>query len=155
MSERSERPAGPDARWRVEADAEWLAERRSGMFARVRRLLGRAGLLGDAVSQAELGPYGGAPRNPQLRADRAAYATVRPAEARYAHTVLAVETAPCRRCGREPATAQRITCVRESGTRVVVGTVRLCAACQGDSWRFVSHMPRVEDARERSRRVVL
>jgi hypothetical protein len=145
------------ARWRVEADAEWLAEHRSDTFARVRRLLGRAGAgtLGDAVSLAELGPFGGAPRNPQLRPDRAAYATIRPAEARYAHTALAVDNLPCRRCGREPATAQRITCVRETGDRVVVGTVRLCAACQGDSWRFVSHMPRAEDARERSRRVVL
>jgi hypothetical protein len=143
------------ARWRVEADAEWLAAHRSDTFARVRRLLGSAGTLGDAVSLAELGPFGGAPRNPRLRPDRAAYATIRPAEARYAHTVLAVETAPCRRCGREPATAQRVTCVRESGARVVVGTVRLCAACQGESWRFVSHMPRTERARERSRRVVL
>jgi hypothetical protein len=145
------------ARWRVEADAEWLADHRSDTFARVRQLLGRAGAgtFAGAVSLAELGPFGGAPRNPRLRLDRAAYATVRPAEARYAHTVLAVETAPCRRCGRAPATAQRITCVRESGARVVVGTVRLCAACQGDSWRFVSHMPRAEDARERSRRVVL
>ena len=113
------------------------------------------GGFGDAVSRAELGPFGGAPRSPALKPESKGYSTVRPAERRYAHTVLQLETEPCRRCGRQPATAQRVTCVREDGERVVVGTIRLCAACQGDSWRFRSHMPTTRRARERGRRVVL
>jgi hypothetical protein len=145
------------AHWRVEADEEWLAEHRSDTFDRVRRLLRRAGVggFGEAVSLAELGPFAGAPRNPQLKPESKGYSTIRPADHRYAHTVLALETEPCRACGREPATSQRVTCVREDGARVVVGTVRLCPDCQGDSWRFVSHMPAAARARERSRRIVL
>jgi hypothetical protein len=141
--------------WRTEADEEWLAAHSSDSFARVRRALGRVGLgggLGEAVSQAELGPFGGAPRNPPLRLESKGYSTIRPAAQKYAHTVVQVDTEPCRRCGAEPATAQRVTCVREDGARVVVGTVRLCAACQAP---YESPMPATARARERARRVVL
>src|SRR3954452_20820394 len=57
----------PDDSWRVEADDEWLAGHRSQTMGRFHRRFSRILTVGDAVSQAELGPFAGAPRSPQLR----------------------------------------------------------------------------------------
>jgi hypothetical protein len=158
-----QRDPAPD--WRREADEEWLAAHSSDTFGGLRRGLARVGLggtLGEAVSMADTGPFAGAPRNPKLKPESKDYSTVRPAEQRYGHTVVQVDRGPCRRCGAEPAAAERVTCVREDGGRVVVGTVRLCQACGGRPGRpgpagsaTGLAMPATRRARERARRVVL
>ena len=53
-------------KWRVEADDEWLATHSSDSFQRLRRRSRLLRGLAEAMSNAELGPLGGAPRRPQL-----------------------------------------------------------------------------------------
>jgi hypothetical protein len=142
-------------RWRIEADDEWLATHRSDSFARLRRRMQRLGLVGDAVSQAELGPFGGAPRNPRLKPGTKAYAYVRHATHRIAYTTIYVELHRCRYCGRRIAEVHRIVYVRRTGDQVVVGALRACRRCQGDSWLFRSRMPGAVRARALRRKVVL
>ncbi|MEU4222504.1 hypothetical protein [Actinoplanes sp. NPDC026623] len=53
------------------------AERGSTFMSRLRRRFRFLGGVADAVSQAEMGPYAGAPRNPELRVgDEKSYSTV-------------------------------------------------------------------------------
>ncbi len=63
--------------WRIEADDEWLASHSSDTFQRLRRRARLLGRVSDAVSNAELGPFSGAPRNPQLKVGGRAYSVVR------------------------------------------------------------------------------
>jgi hypothetical protein len=142
-------------RWRIEADDEWLARHSSDTFARLRRRLRRFGVVADAVSNAELGPFAGAPRNPRLKVGGKAYAIVRYAEHRMSHTTVTVDLDACRRCGRQLVQRHTVKCVRENGERVVVGAVRTCPRCQADSWMLYSRMPSVNRARRVARRVVL
>jgi hypothetical protein len=143
------------AEWRVEADDEWLAEHRSDTFARLRRRFGRLGRFSDAVSSAELGPYGGAPRNPRLRIGGKKYAYVRYAKERIAYTSVRVDPDQCQRCGQELVDAYQLGYAQGDEVRVPIGTVRICRSCQADSWSFRSRMPAVNRARERDRKVVL
>jgi hypothetical protein len=144
-----------DAEWRTEGDDEWLAAHRSDTFARMRRRFGQVGLLGDAVSNAELGPFGGAPRKPQLRLGGRAYAVVRYAHHRISYTVIQVEPVRCRRCGGELAELHRIMTIGADGRGETVGAVRMCRRCSADSWLFLSRMPATRRARRVGRRVVL
>jgi hypothetical protein len=141
--------------WRVEADDEWLARHRSDTFGRLKRRFSRFGLVADAVSNAELGPFGGAPRKPQLKIGGKAYAVVRYTQHRIAYTVIQVDPDECRRCGAQLQEVHRIVQIREGGVREVVGAVRMCRQCAADAWLFVSHMPATNRARRVSRRVVL
>jgi hypothetical protein len=115
----------------------------------------RFGLAGDAVSQAELGPYGGAPRNPKLKPGGKAYAVVRYATHRLSYTTFQVELHQCQYCGQRFAELHRMIYVRRNGSEVLVGALRACRRCQADSWLFRSRMPSVERARARHRKVVL
>jgi hypothetical protein len=142
-------------RWRIEADDEWLAAHRSDNFARLRRRLRGLGGFSDAISRAELGPFGGAPRNPRLKIGGKAYAVVRYAEHRISYTAVQIDPQLCRRCGRRLVEAHRVTFVAADGTRTVVGAVRICRRCQTESWLFHSGMPSVHRARVRARKVVL
>jgi hypothetical protein len=149
-------PWGMD--WRTEADDEWLATHKSQTFARFRRRLARLGLagpIGDAVSRAELGPFGGAPRNPQLKLGGKTYSVIRYTEHRIAYTTISVDLQRCRRCGGLLVEVHRVTAVDASGVRSVVGAVRMCRRCQADSWLFYSRMPATRRARRRARKVVL
>jgi hypothetical protein len=140
--------------WRTEADDAWLVSHRSTILAQFRRRFrGLSGLAGS-VSQAELGPFGGAPRNPRLRIGGKAYAVVRYAHHRIAYTAVLVDLHRCRFCGHRFAETHRIQVVREAGGRVVVGAVQLCRRCQADSWMFRSHMPTAVAARRRKRNYV-
>jgi hypothetical protein len=141
--------------WRVEADDEWLAAHRSTVMAQFRRRFRRMSGLAGAVSNAEMGPYGGAPRNPTLKLGGKTYAVVRYVHHRIAYTAINVELHPCESCGREIAELDRVVAVRESGGRVTVGSIRMCRACQGDSWMFRSRMPAIARARQRSRKIAL
>jgi hypothetical protein len=66
---------------------------------RLRHRLRRTGLVGDAVSQAELGPFGGAPRKPNLQPGPKRYSVVRFVIATHSHTAISVEPERCGRCG--------------------------------------------------------
>jgi len=145
----------PDEDRRIEADDEWLAGHRSDAMLRFQRRFRRVAGIGDAVSNAELGPFGGAPRNPKLHVGGRSYALVRYAQHRIACTTIRVDLHRCRYCGRWVAEIHQVIAVRETGGRVVVGAVRMCRSCQGDSWMFHSRMPSVLRARRRSRNVVL
>ena len=143
--------------WRTEADEEWLARHRSNRFARIRRLLGRAGFgLADAVSQAELGPLGGAPRKPKLKTDDAEYSVIRPVAHGIAHMTIAAAMDPerCRRCGRA-VEVHGMTRVGPDGERVNIGSIQECPHCGADSWQLRSHMPGVERFRRQARKTVL
>jgi hypothetical protein len=144
-----------DQGWRVEADDEWLATHSSDNFARLRDRLSRLGVFGDAWSGAELGPFAGAPRNPQLKIATKTYAAIRYAEHLLAYTTIRVDLQRCRRCERRFVEVHRVTCVGEDGVWVSVGAVRVCRTCQANSWMFYSRMPSVVRARIRARKVVL
>lgn len=141
--------------WRIEADDEWLAAHRSDNFDRLRRRLRGLGRFADAISNAELGPFAGAPRRPRLKVGGKAYAVVRYAEHHMSHTTIRMDLSRCRRCGRRLEEQHAMTVVREDGTRIAVGTVRVCRRCQAESWMFTSGMPSVARARRAYRKVVL
>jgi hypothetical protein len=141
--------------WRTEADDEWLAGHRSDNFARLRRRLRRLGALSDGISQAELGPFGGAPRRPQLKIGGRSYAVVRYTTQHIAYTTIHLDLTRCRRCGRPLVEVHRIVSVAGDGLRTTVGAVRRCRKCQADSWLFHSRMPSVERARNVARKIVL
>jgi hypothetical protein len=141
--------------WRVEADDEWLAGHTGQSLARLRRRLSAFGRVGDAISQAEVGPFAGAPRNPRLKIGGRAYSVVRYAEHRISHTVIAVELERCRRCDGVLVETHRPTTVDHNGVRATIGAVRMCRKCQADAWLFSSRMPTTNRARRRSRKVVL
>jgi hypothetical protein len=144
----------PDDDWRTEADEEWLRRHRSDSFARLRKRLKRVGGLASAISYAELGPFGGAPRNPQLKVEGAKYSAVRYATHRIAYTTIHVYLQRCRRCG-SLVESHRVIYVREDGGRAVVGTLQVCRRCQANSWLFYSRMPAATRARTWARKVVL
>jgi hypothetical protein len=140
--------------WRVEADDEWLATHSSDTFQRLRRRTRLLGGLGDAMSNAELGPFGGAPRKPQLKVGGKDYSVVRYADHHLSYTVIQVDPVVCRRCGA--AVAERHLIARMAdGVRSTVGSVRMCRNCQAESWLFRSHMPATRRARRWGRKVVL
>src|SRR2546430_17105501 len=60
--------------WRREADDEWLDAHRSANFERLRRRLRLLGGMAEAMSNAGLGPPGGAPRRPRLMIGGRTYA---------------------------------------------------------------------------------
>src|SRR5204863_2807093 len=97
-----------DREWRVEADDEWLATHRSDVLGRLRRRFRALSGLAGAVSEAEMGPYGGAPRRPRLRIGGRAYAYVRYTTQHIAYTSIRVDPDRCRRCGQELVEAYRI-----------------------------------------------
>ncbi len=140
--------------WRTEADAEWLASHRSENFARIRRRMGRIGGLPAAMSHAELGPFGGAPRSPELKIPGAKYSTVRYAAHRITYTTIHVYLERCRRCGAI-VESHRLIYIREDGARRVIGSLRACRRCQANSWMFYSRMPSAVRARAWARKVVL
>lgn len=144
-----------DEGWRVEADDEWLAAHKSANFARLRRRLASFGMIGDAVSMAELGPFGGPKRNPQLKIGGKTYAFIRPAEHRISYTTIQIDLDTCRRCGERLVEVHKIMRVTEDGVRQLMGAVRMCRVCRSNSWLFHSRMPGAVRARARARRVVL
>lgn len=141
--------------WRTEADEEWLAAHSSQAMARLRHRLRRTGFLGDAVSQAELGPFGGAPRKPNLHPGPKRYSVVRFVIATYSHTAISVELERCGQCGGSFLEVHRALRVREDGVPAVIGEVRMCRGCQRESWMFHSHMPTAAKMRTTARKVVL
>lgn len=143
-----------EEQWRSEADQRWLAEHRSDTFARLRKRFRMAGGLANAVSNAELGPFGGAPRNPQLTIGGRRYSTIRYATHRIAYTTIHLYLQRCPRCGQQ-VEAHRVLFVHENSVRTVVGTLRVCRGCQANSWMFHSRMPATVRARSWARKVVL
>lgn len=142
--------------WRIEADEEWLDRHRSNRFERIRRMFGGSGAsLAGAMSQAELGPFGGAPRKPKLKHETAEYSVVRPVSLGISHlTVAAAEPGHCRRCG-QPVEVHGVNRVGPDGERINVGSLQQCAHCGADSWQLRSHMPAVERFRRQARKTVL
>jgi Fe2+ transport system protein FeoA len=145
---------GPED-WRVEADEAWLAVHRSAHFERMRRRLRSLGVVGDSVSNAELGPFGAAPRKPELKIGGRTYSYVRYADQRIAYTTIVVDLQRCRRCGRRLLEVHRAGYMTSDGQHTVIGTVRMCRRCQADSWMFTSRMPSTRRARRVARKVVL
>ncbi len=140
--------------WRIEADPAWLAAHSSDTFQRLRRRTRLLGGLGDAMSNAELGPFGGAPRKPQLKIGTKEYSVVRYADHHLSYTVIQVDPVVCRRCGAAMAERHLIARMTD-GVRSPVGSVRMCRNCQAESWMFRSHMPATRRARQWGRKVVL
>jgi hypothetical protein len=140
--------------WRIEADDEWLAAHSSATFQRLRRRTRLLAGVADAMSNAELGPFGGAPRRPTLRVGTKEYSVVRYVDHHLSYTVIQVDPVVCRRCGA--AMAERHLVGRLSnGVRTTVGAVRMCRNCQSEAWLFHSHMPATRRARAWGRKVVL
>lgn len=135
--------------WRYEADDEWLEPRRSAFFRR------RRSRFFQALSDAELGPFGGARRNPKLKLEDKGYSIVRYAVRHYQFTIIQVDLLVCPRCGSRMLEEHRLVLQRYDGSSIVIGFVRMCRRCQKEAWLFTSHMPSVLAARERDRRVVL
>lgn len=141
--------------WRTEADDEWLSTRRSDTMARVRRMVPGFGWMADAVSQAELGPLGGAPRKPKLKNEDKEYSVVKPVEQLVSYTTVhLVDPQMCHRCGR-PVETLGLAQVSQDGERTTAGSVRQCRHCGADSWMLRSRMPAVERARRTARKTVL
>jgi hypothetical protein len=141
-------------KWRIEADDEWLATHSSDTFQRLRRRSRLLRGLGEAMSNAELGPFGGAPRRPQLKIGGRAYSVVRYAVHHYAYTVIQVEPVRCARCGCNLAEEHTIRYLGV-GIQVPIARVRMCRSCQADAWLFHSRMPTARRARAIARKVVL
>ncbi|OLB64809.1 MAG: hypothetical protein AUI10_09505 [Actinobacteria bacterium 13_2_20CM_2_72_6] len=141
--------------WRREADDEWLDAHRSANFERLRRRLRLLGGMAEAMSNAELGPLGGAPRRPRLKIGGRTYAVVRYTTHHIAYTTIQVDPGLCRRCGQQLVEVHRIVYARGADARLTVGTVRTCRRCQADSWMFLSRMPSVNRARRVARKIVL
>jgi hypothetical protein len=146
----AQRPDG----WRTEADEAWLAQHSSSNFARWRRRLARLGIVGEALSNAELGPFGGPRRNPELRRTDKAYAVIRYTEHHISYTTVHIDLAWCRRCGGRLEIHQVVRRSERVG-EYVIGEVRGCRRCDAGSWLFESHMPTTRRARARSRYTVL
>lgn len=140
--------------WRIEADDEWLAAHSSDTFQRLRRRTRLMAGLAEATSNAELGPFGGAPRRPVLRIGRKDYSVVRYADHHLSYTVIQVDPVECRRCGMKMAERHLIGRLAD-GVRTTVGAVRMCRNCQAEAWLFHSHMPAARRARRQGRKVVL
>jgi hypothetical protein len=121
-------------------------------FARRFRLMH---VVGGAVSRAEMGPYAGAPRNPELRIDgNKGYSAVRYTTERIAYTTTTATAAQCSRCGEPLVEEHEIDRVRDGGS-IALGAVRTCRGCQADSWLVRSHMPAASRARVASRKVIV
>jgi hypothetical protein len=147
--------SAPGDDWRIEAGEEWLAAHSSQAMSRLNKRLRRMGVVGDAVSMAELGPFGGAPRKPNLHPGPKRYSVVRFVVATYSYTAISVELERCGRCGGSFLEVHRALRVREDGAPAVIGEVRMCRGCQRESWMFHSHMPTTAKRRLTSRKVVL
>jgi len=141
--------------WRVEADDEWHAQHSSDSFARLRRRMRGFGRFGEAISHADLGPFGGAPRNPRLKLGGREYSYVRYVQHQIAYTVIVIDLERCRVCDRTMVEVHRLRRVHHDGGYQTVGSVRMCRSCQSTSWLFHSRMPAVARARLRTRKVVL
>jgi hypothetical protein len=135
--------------WRIEADDQWHAAHRSTFFKR------RRSRLADAISHAELGPFGGAPRRPQLKLTDRGYSHVRYAERHFAYTAIQIDLLECRVCGHRLLEQHRLVMRAQDGSERMVGRVRKCRRCHKESWLFTSHMPAVLAARRRGAKVVL
>jgi hypothetical protein len=135
--------------WRYEADEEWLAGRRSTFFKRRRSRLARA------FSDAELGPFRGAPRNPTLKLTDKGYAHIRYAPRTYSYTAIQVDLLFCYRCGHRLLEEHRLVLCREGGGDRTIGLVRMCRRCEKEAWLFVSHMPAAQSGRHRDAKAVL
>jgi hypothetical protein len=135
--------------WRTEADEDWLSSRRSTFFAR------RRSRWANAISQAELGPFGGAPRRPQLKLTDKGYSVVRYAVREFSYTTIQIDLLLCRTCGYRLVEAHRLLIRTADGFEIEVGTVRMCRRCQKESWLFTSHMPGALAGRRRDAKVVL
>ena len=143
-----------ERQWRVEADDEWLASHSSDTFQRLRRRTRLLSGLGEAMSNAELGPLGGAPRRPRLTIGGRAYSVVRYVQHVYSYTVIQVDPIRCDRCGCDVAERHHIQYVR-GGEHMPIAAVRMCRRCQADAWLFHSRMPAARKARAIGRKVVL
>lgn len=135
--------------WRTEADDAWHAGHRSTFFKR------RRSKLFDAVSHAELGPFGGAPRRPTLKLTDKDYSHVRYAERHFSYTTIHVDLLDCRICGRRTLEQHRLMMRSADGTQFPVGQVRKCRRCHRESWLFTAHGPHTVAARRRDAKVVL
>ena len=141
--------------WRTEADDEWLSTRRSNAMSRLQRFFPGLRWIGDSVSQAELGPLGGAPRKPKLKHEGSEYSVVRPVEQLVSHTTVhLIDPRTCRRCGR-PVETLGLAQVDQFGERTTAGSVTQCRHCGADSWMLRSRMPAIERARRTARKTVL
>lgn len=120
-----------------------------------RRRFSRVLTAGNAVSNAELGPFAGAPRNPRLRVATSRYSVVRHVVAVYAYTSIKVMLEYCSGCGRPVQEAHHAMTVRSDGVRLYLGAVRRCRSCAGDSWLFRTHMPAGAKARLQAAKTVL
>jgi hypothetical protein len=143
------------AEWRVEADDDWLAEHRTDTFERLRRRFRLMGMVAGAVSHAETGPFGGAPRKPALKIGGRTYAVVRYTRHHIAYTAIRVDPDHCRRCGQPLVEVHRIVYARGDDAPTPIATVRTCRRCHAGSWLFRSGMPVTARARTRARKVVL
>ena len=145
-----------DERWRAEADDEFVAERRSGLMAWLRRRFRIMGPVAGAFSHAETGPYAGAPRDPNLRVDdEKTYSAVRYTTNQVAYITTTTNPGECHRCGQPLVEKHEIEYVRDEDTHVPIGAVRTCRGCQADSWMLRSQMPATARARRTARRNVV
>lgn len=112
--------------------------------------------VANAVSRAEIGPFAGAPREPNLRiGDEDTYSTVRYSTDRYAYTSTSTHPDECARCGSPLVESHEIEQVQGDDSRLAVGSVKTCRSCQADSWMLHSRMPAAARARKASRKTIV
>jgi hypothetical protein len=115
------------------------------------------GGIAGAVSYADTGPYAGAPRNPDLRVDdERTFSTIRYATNHHiAYTAADTVDGACHTCGLPLAQTHELHHRRGDTTEVRLGGLRVCPACDPDSWLLRSQMSAGTRARDRSRRNVV
>ena len=117
-------------------------EHRSQVFATLLIKMGYGQGIAGAVSNADLGPLGGAPRNPNLATGKKEYSSVRYAEQQYSYTTIVVTHRYCPRCGRYTQEKHSMELYdAEHGEQYKVGHLKVCSHCDREHWMFVSRMP--------------
>ena len=112
--------------------------------------------LAGAVPHADLGPYAGAPREPDLRVDGAdGYSLVRYATSHIAYTCTSTSQELCPRCGQPVRETHNLRYMGGTQTSRSIGVVHACRDCHPDTWLRRSQMPGAIRQRQANHRNVL
>lgn len=134
--------------WQKEADEDFLCDRESSVFQRIRRMLGAT--AADVLSSADIpSSITGAPgRNPNLRPGEGSDHAYHLLSETVAHTEIVVTDVDCPACG---GVMERHTLLVRSSDQVTeeTGRATVCHSCSPSHWLFESNMPSARAARSR------
>lgn len=114
-------------------------QHRSQVFSKLLTKLGYSNIA-SAISSADIGILGGAPRNPDLKPGKGSESSyVRYAEGQYSYTMIQLQTELlCRVCGKWQVEYHKFELHHAEDGVKTLGFVRMCRQCQKDSWLFTS-----------------